>query len=87
VCLVAHLINQGDTMFNYFNPESTITQMNTKTKEYTESLFDTLEAFQVSNIKSFDKLTNNLFTSYSDNAIQSIKKINKSVKEVVIPGK
>jgi hypothetical protein len=87
VCLVAHLINQGDTMFNYFNPESTITQMNNKTKEYTESLFDTLEAFQVSNIKSFDKLTNNLFTSYSDNAIQSIKKINKSVKEVVIPGK
>jgi uncharacterized protein (UPF0210 family) len=74
-------------MFNYFNPESTITQMNNKTKEYTESLFDTVEAFQVSNIKSFDKLTNNLFTSYSDNVIQSIKKINKSVKEVVIPGK
>jgi len=74
-------------MFNYFNPESTITQMNSKTKEYTESLFDTLEAFQVSHVKSFDKLTNNLFTSYSDNVIQSIKKINKSVKEVVIPGK
>jgi len=74
-------------MFNYLNPESTITQMNTKTKEYTESLFDTYEAFQVSNIKSFDKLTNNLFTSYSDNAIQSIKKINKGMKEMVIPGK
>jgi hypothetical protein len=74
-------------MFNYFNPESTITQMNTKTKEYTESLFDTFEAFQVSNVKSFDKLTNNLFTSYSDNMVQSIKKINSGMKEMMIPGK
>ena len=67
-------------MFNYFNPQNIIEQFDTKTKEYAESVLDTIEAFQVSNIKSFDKMTGSMFKTYCDKTINTIKKINVEVK-------
>jgi len=74
-------------MFNYFNPQSVVTQMDTKAKEYTESVLDTIEAFQVANIKSFDELTNKIFTTYTSKAIDTVKEVNANAKEIVKTGK
>ena len=74
-------------MFNYFNPQSMITQMDTKAKEYTESVLDTIEAFQIANIKSFDELTNKIFTTYTNKEINTIKEENVNAKEIVKTGK
>lgn len=79
--------NQENTMLNYFNPQSMITQMDTKAKEYTESVLDTIEAFQIANIKSFDQLTNSMFTTYTSKAIDTVKEVNVNAKEIVKTGK
>ena len=74
-------------MFNFFNPQSVVTQMDAKAKEYAESVLDTIEAFQVSNIKSFDTFTNSTFTIYSDRIISAVKEVNENAKEIVKTGK
>lgn len=74
-------------MFNYFNPQSVVTQMDAKAKEYTESVLDTIEAFQIANIKSFDELTNKIFTTYTSKAIDTVKEVNVNAKEIVKTGK
>jgi hypothetical protein len=71
-------------MFNFFNPQSIITQFDTKTKEYTESVLETFEAFQISNIKSFDKMTGSMFKTYCDKTINTIKKMNEEVKGHIV---
>lgn len=74
-------------MFNFFNPQSVVTQMDAKAKAYAESVLDTIEAFQVSNIKSFDTFTNSTFTIYSDRIISAVKEVNENAKEIVKTGK
>jgi uncharacterized sodium:solute symporter family permease YidK len=74
-------------MFNFFNPQSMVNQFDSKTKAYAESVLDTIEAFQVSNIKSFDQLTNSTFTIYSDRIISAVKEANVNAKEIVKTGK
>ena len=74
-------------MFNYFNPQSMVKEFDSKAKEYAESVLDTIEAFQVSNIKSFDKLTNSMFTIYSDRIISAVKESTENAKEIVKTGK
>jgi D-ribose pyranose/furanose isomerase RbsD len=70
-----------------FNPQSIITQFDTKTKEYTESVLDTFEAFQVSNVRSFDQLTNSTFTTYTEKIISTVKECSENAKEIVRTGK
>ena len=70
-----------------FNPKSMVEQFDTKTKEYAESVLDTIEAFQISNIKSFDQLTNHIFDIYSSRAITALKEVNENAKEIVKTGK
>ena len=74
-------------MFNYFNPQNIIEQFDTKTKEYAESVLDTVETFQISNIKSFDQFTNHIFDIYSSRAITALKEVNENAKEIVKTGK
>ena len=74
-------------MFNMFNPQTMVNQFDAKTKEYTESVLDTIEAFQVSNIKSFDELTNSMFNIYSNRVIDFVKEANVNAKEIVKTGK
>jgi hypothetical protein len=74
-------------MFNFFNPQSMVNQFDAKTKEYAESVLDTIEAFQVSNIKSFDQLTNSMFDIYTSKAIDVVKEANVNAKEIVKTGK
>ena len=74
-------------MFNFFNPQSMVDQFDSKTKAYVQSVLDTIEAFQVSNIKSFDQLTNSTFTTYTSKAIDTVKEVNVNAKEIVKTGK
>jgi hypothetical protein len=74
-------------MFNFFNPQSMVDQFDAKTKTYVQSVLDTIEAFQVSNIKSFDQLTNSTFTTYTSKAIDTVKEANVNAKEIVKTGK
>ena len=71
-------------MFNMFNPQSMVSQFDAKTKSYAESVLNTIEAFQVSNIKSFDQLTNSTFKTYCDKTINTIKKMNVEVKGHIV---
>ena len=74
-------------MFNFFNPQNTIEQFDAKTKAYAESVLDTFEAFQISNIKSFDQLTNSIFTTYTEKIISTVKECSENAKEIVKTGK
>lgn len=70
-------------MFNYFNPQSMVTNFDTKTKEYLTTFLDTVTTFQVSNVKSFDQLTDNLFTTYTKKVVAVVDKINVNAKEII----
>ena len=74
-------------MFNMFNPQSMVSQFDAKTKTYAESVLDTIEAFQVSNIKSFDTFTNSTFTTYTSKVIDTVKECSENAKEIVKTGK
>jgi len=74
-------------MFNMFNPQSMVSQFDAKAKAYAESVLDTIEAFHVSNIKSFDTFTNSTFTTYTAKAIENIKECSENAKEIVKTGK
>ena len=74
-------------MFNMFNPQSMITQFDAKTKEYAESVLETVETFQISNVRSFDNFTNHIFDIYSSRAITALKEVNENAKEIVKTGK
>ena len=74
-------------MFNFFNPQSMVSQFDAKNKAYAEAVLDTIEAFQLSNIKSFDELTNSTFTTYTAKAIENIKECSENAKEIVKSGK
>lgn len=74
-------------MFNMFNPQSMVSQFDAKTKAYAESVLDTVEAFQVSNIKAFDNFTNSTFTTYTAKAIETVKECSENAKEIVKTGK
>ncbi len=74
-------------MFNMFNPQSMVSQFDAKIKSYAESVLNTIEAFQVSNIKSFDQLTNSTFTTYTSKVIDTVKECSENAKEIVKTGK
>jgi len=74
-------------MFNMFNPQSMVSQFDAKIKSYAESVLNTIEAFQVSNIKSFDQLTNSTFTTYTSKVIDIVKECSENAKEIVKTGK
>jgi hypothetical protein len=50
-------------------------------------VLDTFEAFQISNIKSFDQLTNSTFTTYTAKVIETVKECSENAKEIVKTGK
>jgi len=70
-----------------FNPQSMVSQFDAKIKSYAESVLNTIEAFQVSNIKSFDQLTNSTFTTYTSKVIDIVKECSENAKEIVKTGK
>ena len=74
-------------MFNMFNPKSMVDQFDAKTKAYAESVLDTIEAFQVSNVRSFDQFTNSTFTTYTEKIISTVKECSENAKEIVKTGK
>lgn len=74
-------------MINFFNPQSMVSQFDTKNKAYAEAVLDTIEAFQLSNIKSFDDLTNSTFTTYTSKLVNTVKETNVNAKEIVKSGK
>ena len=74
-------------MFNMFNPQSMVSQFDAKAKTYAESVLDTFEAFQISNIKSFDNFTNHIFDIYSSKLVNTVKEVNENAKEIVKTGK
>jgi beta-lactamase regulating signal transducer with metallopeptidase domain len=74
-------------MFNMFNPQSMVSQFDAKTKSYAESVLNTIEAFQVSNVRSFDQFTNSTFTTYTEKLIIAVKEANENAKEIVKTGK
>ena len=74
-------------MFNYFNPQSMVTNFDTRTKEYFTTFLDTVAAFQISNVKSFDQLTDNLFNIYTSKVIDTVKDMNVNAKEIIKSGK
>ncbi len=74
-------------MFNMFNPQSMVNQFDAKNKAYAEAVLDTIEAFQLSNIKSFDDLTNSTFTTYTSKLVNNVKEANVNAKEIVKSGK
>ena len=69
-------------MFNMFNPQSMVSQFDAKNKAYAEAVLDTIEAFQLSNIKSFDDLTNS-----TSKLVNTVKETNVNAKEIVKSGK
>jgi hypothetical protein len=70
-----------------FNPQSMVNQFDAKNKAYAEAVLDTIEAFQLSNIKSFDELTNSTFTTYTSKLVNTVKETNVNAKEIVKSGK
>ena len=74
-------------MFNMFNPQSMVSQFDAKIKSYAESVLNTIEAFQVSNVRSFDQFTNSTFTTYTEKLIIAVKEANENAKEIVKTGK
>ncbi len=74
-------------MFNMFNPQSMVTEFDSKTKEYASTFLDTIEAFQVSSVKAFDQFTNNTFNIYTSKVIDTVKDMNDNAKEIVKSGK
>ena len=74
-------------MFNMFNPQSMVNQFDAKTKAYAESVLNTIEAFQVSNVRSFDQFTNSTFTTYTAKVIEIVKECSENAKEIVKTGK
>ena len=64
-----------------------VSQFDAKAKAYAESVLDTFEAFQISNIKSFDTFTNSTFTTYTSNIVENVKEVNENAKEIVKTGK
>ena len=73
-------------MFKMFNPQSMVNQFDAKTKAYAEAVLDTIEAFQLSNIKSFDDLTNSTFTTYTSKLVNNVKEANVNAKEIIKSG-
>ena len=74
-------------MFNMFNPQSMVTELDSKTKEYASTFLDTIEAFQVSSVKAFDQFTNNTFNIYTSKVIDTVKDMNVNAKEIIKSGK
>jgi hypothetical protein len=74
-------------MYNYILPQQAIAHADQKAKDYVTSLTEGYFAFVTSNIKSFDQVTGQTFTTYTKKMLESVKEAEENAKQFIKTGK
>lgn len=74
-------------MINYMLPQSYVSHMDEQFKNYVSAMVESNFVHVETQVKAFDKLTGNIFNTYTSKVSEFIKESKENAKETIRTGK